>query len=116
MQLQNFDVVVVGAGISGLRAATLIQQAGLSCIVLEAMCRVGGKTLSREASPSCGKIDLGAAWINDTSQKEMYALAQEFGFDLIKQRACGLSIHQSADGGVTSLPYGSDDPMQDPSL
>lgn len=40
------DVVVVGAGLSGLRAALKVQAAGLSCIVVEAIDRVGGKTLT----------------------------------------------------------------------
>ncbi|EED21860.1 amine oxidase, putative [Talaromyces stipitatus ATCC 10500] len=107
MPIPRFDVAVVGAGLSGLRAATLIQQAGYSCAVLEAMDRVGGKTYSHK-SVKGGKIDLGAAWINDTNQSEMFALAKEFGFDLIKQRTVGLNVHQSADGSFVSFPYRSD--------
>lgn len=44
--VRDIDVVVVGAGLSGLQAATDVQGAGFSCVVLEAMDRVGGKTLS----------------------------------------------------------------------
>lgn len=116
MQIQEVDVVVVGAGLSGLRAATLIQQAGLSYAVLEARERVGGKTLSMSASSQGGRVDLGAAWINDTNQSEMYALAKQFNFDLIEQRATGMNIHQSADGKVSSMPYGTDNPIDDPAL
>jgi phytoene dehydrogenase-like protein len=40
---KNFDVIVVGAGISGLRAAsTLAQQYGLNVKVLEARTKIGG--------------------------------------------------------------------------
>jgi monoamine oxidase len=84
----SVDVVVVGGGLSGLQAAHDIQKAGYSCVVLEARDRVGGKTWSQ---PTKGGsiVDVGAAWINDSNQSKMFALAKRFGFELIEQNTNG---------------------------
>lgn len=67
---QIAQVVIIGAGLSSLRAAREVHNAGLSYIALEAMDRVRGKTLSVQASEDNGVVDLGASWINDPSQSE----------------------------------------------
>lgn len=108
MPAKTVDVVVVGAGLSGLRAALDLDHAGLSFVVLEAMNRVGGKTFSKRASAQGGMVDLGAAWINDTNQSEMYQLAQEFGFDLKVQRATGLDIFEDEHGVIHERRPGED--------
>ena len=39
----DFDVIVIGAGLSGLHAATTLENVGLRVLVLEAQRRVGGR-------------------------------------------------------------------------
>jgi monoamine oxidase len=100
------DVVVVGAGLSGLQAACNVHAAGLSILVLEAKDRVGGKTWSRPTTTG-GTVDLGAAWINDTNQSRMFALSQRFNLETIEQRAQGNDLHQVPDGSIKIVPFGA---------
>ena len=84
------DVLVVGAGLSGLYAAQLLQQAGLSVFVLEARDRVGGRALSQNLADGT-TIDLGAQWINPY-QKRMCALVQRYNLKTIVRHTQGDSI------------------------
>ena len=62
------DVVVVGAGLSGLEAARTVAAAGRSVIVLEARPRVGGRTLNHPIGE--GKVvEVGGQWVGPTQDK-----------------------------------------------
>jgi monoamine oxidase len=60
----NNPVIIVGAGLSGLRAASLLTEKGIKCRVLEARDRIGGRVLSASdpKRPDLGKFDLGPTW------------------------------------------------------
>ncbi|PYI00440.1 amine oxidase [Aspergillus sclerotiicarbonarius CBS 121057] len=103
---EEVDVLVIGAGLSGLMAAETVLQAGHSCLVLEGRDRVGGKTWSCPLPSGDGVIDLGAAWINDSNQSMMIELARRAGADLIEQNTTGNCLLQREDGAITAFPYG----------
>ena len=58
--LEN-DVIVIGAGVSGLVAAKQLSRAGYDVLILEARSRIGGRvwTDARFGSP----VEMGAQWI-----------------------------------------------------
>lgn len=101
-----FDLAVVGAGLSGLQAAYSAQQAGLLVVVVEARDRVGGKTWSVPLASGRGVADLGAAWINDITQKRMANYVREFNLELVKQRLEGLAVMQKAKDQRIEYPFG----------
>ncbi|CAL3970335.1 unnamed protein product [Diplocarpon coronariae] len=107
MSEQQYDAIVVGAGLSGLQAALKIQEAGYSCVVLEARDRVGGKTWSIPLANGKGIVDIGAAWINDTNQSHVYALTKRFDIELLQQNTEGDCIFQDTDGSTHAFPYGT---------
>lgn len=61
-------VIVIGAGISGLSAASLLHQKGYEVIVLEAQDHIGGRISTEEMFDTSDNqvvpIDLGASWVH----------------------------------------------------
>ena len=57
------DVVIVGAGLAGLRAALACRARGLDCRILEAGGEVGGRALTRRTA-SGAPVDLGGHWLH----------------------------------------------------
>ena len=55
------EVIVIGAGVSGLAAADCLTQAGVSVVVVEARDRIGGRIWSDR---SHGLVELGAEFIH----------------------------------------------------
>jgi monoamine oxidase len=76
------NVMVIGAGVSGLYSAYLLVNLGFRVTVLEARDRVGGRTYSVDG------IDLGGSWVS-TQQPHVYKLCQDFDLELIPQYETG---------------------------
>ena len=92
------DVIIVGAGLSGLIAARTVLAAGLTPLILEADERVGGRILTEEVLPGL-PVEIGAQWIGDTHHR-MFALADELGVETFPQYDEGETTYELAGSPV----------------
>lgn len=91
MSDRKHEVIVVGAGLSGLSAAKLLQEKGKDVIVLEARNRVGGRTYT-EHNSVVDYVDLGGSFVGPT-QNRILRLADEFGIKTYLTYEDGDFIH-----------------------
>ena len=80
--MEQFDTIVVGAGVAGLTAARLLAGEGRRVVVLEARDRVGGRvTTDRRFGLT---TDLGASWIHGVTGSPVAAAAEAFGMPMVE--------------------------------
>jgi monoamine oxidase len=75
--MTDTQVLVIGAGLSGLAAARTLETSGVEVIVLEGRGRVGGRTEGGHTADGT-PVELGGQWVGPT-QTRMYALIEELG-------------------------------------
>ncbi len=80
------DVVVIGAGAAGLAAAKDLKRLGVSCIVIEASHRIGGRAYSEEIMPDAW-FDLGCAWPVGGEANPFAVIADALGIELGRHAA-----------------------------
>lgn len=78
--MKNYDTIVVGAGMSGLAAASELYKSNKNIIVLEARDRIGGR-LSSERLPDGLLFERGGELIHGT-KSQMYTLVKELGIEI----------------------------------
>ncbi|WJR34207.1 flavin monoamine oxidase family protein [Mycobacteroides immunogenum] len=84
------DVIVVGAGLSGLCAARELVRNGVDTLVLEARNRVGGRMV-RQPVIGGGWVDLGGQWIGPT-HSNILALADSLHINRFDSYQAGRSV------------------------
>ena len=91
MKNKRYDVIIIGAGAAGLKAALTLKEAGKSVLVLEARDRTGGRV---KAGTIAGyDIDLGGMWV-DKKQTCLLEQAEKYNIKTYEDRSVGNNIFQ----------------------
>lgn len=97
----QYDVVVIGAGLAGLHAAHLLEQAGLAVRVIEAARRIGGRLHTLDHLP--GRPEAGGIQIGQ-NYRLLRAIAARLGVTLEESPGAGVG----AAGSPTALLHIND--------
>ena len=83
--MSDVDVVVIGAGLAGLGAATALRAAGRSALVLEASDRIGGRAWTTYPAELGGAwFDMGAVWLHSADINPLVPIARAAGDTLLR--------------------------------
>jgi monoamine oxidase len=106
--VSDADVIVVGAGVAGLKAAHELVAAGRSVIVLEGKDRVGGRLKRAEVAGRA--VDVGGQWVG-AGHDVLLAEARRLGIETYKQYETGKIVMQllgkvvQFTGEVPKMPF-----------
>lgn len=80
--MDDFDTIVIGAGLAGVTAARLLEKAGRRVVVLEARDRIGGRMHTDRTDGIV--TDLGASWIHGINDSPVFAIAQALALPTVE--------------------------------
>ncbi len=104
------DVIVLGAGLSGLHAALILEDAGLNVLVLEASNRIGGRMVTLDDLP--GAPEAGGAQVGQ-SYARVRARAIEYGIEMLDFPPNRFGEVLNVDGELVTAQAWPDAPVND---
>lgn len=112
MENENLDILIIGAGLTGLTLAYYLKGQPLKVKIIEARDRLGGRILTSyqsEAAP----IEHGATWLG-RKHEALNALLKELGIDIFRQELGETAVYEpisTSPHQMVQLP-----PNNDPSF
>ena len=100
--MMRTDILIVGAGLSGLTLANELARRGDDYLLVEARNRIGGRILSVESGPKgaeARRFDLGPSWVWP-GQPRVASLLQELDIEVFEQYSEGRLVYQDESGAV----------------
>ena len=104
-------ITILGAGLSGLTTAYLLQKSGFSSTILEARLRIGGRIHTLRKSSDEASVELGATWFGN-QHAGLIALMNELGVERVKQQIgerVFYEMNSMSPPQLVHLPPGNDD-------
>ncbi|UOQ90454.1 FAD-dependent oxidoreductase [Agromyces endophyticus] len=95
MERIDTDVVIVGAGASGLTAANKLKAAGKSVVVLEARDRIGGRLWTDDIDGAM--LEIGGQWVSPDQDALIETIA-ELGLETYSRYREGENVYIAEDG------------------
>jgi monoamine oxidase len=108
------DVVVVGAGLSGLLAAHLLEQAGREVLLVESRDRIGGRILGVPSADAAHRFDLGPAWVWPDINRRLAHWLTALKLPLFEQQGPGATLVELPTQALRR--YAADARQQAPSM
>jgi monoamine oxidase len=92
------DIAIIGGGLAGLTAASLLHEAGVDVMLLEARERLGGRILSVGQPNGEQAFDLGPSWFWPQGQPGLARLVQKLGLMAFAQHLDGDMLLERTPG------------------
>jgi (S)-6-hydroxynicotine oxidase len=106
----DVDVIVVGGGFAGVRAARDLSDAGRSVCVLEARDRLGGRTWTRPFTGRREAVEMGGTWVARSVHAYVAQEVDRYGLKLVASHGGALDVRWHLDGRLsTNFPLELDD-------
>jgi monoamine oxidase len=96
---EHHNIIIIGAGLSGLYAAWQLLQKQQDVIVLESRDRRGGRILSAEYDKTC-RFDMGPAWVWPALQPRLQQLITHLNLDIFEQFTSGDMLYEKTSAEI----------------
>jgi monoamine oxidase len=109
MKMITSEIVIIGAGLTGLTLAYLLRNSSYKVHIIEARDRLGGRILTSYQDNEA-PIEMGATWLNN-SHSHLNTLLEELKIGIFKQELGDKAIYEPSSltpHQLVTLPHNSD--------